>query len=102
MKCDHVHLFLMLCLQFLRHTKHTHPHTYVCCHARFHDSWLPLCLKVFICAKLHKLLCDVTGRHYNTRISDVSLARAHVGQGVGSISAAPSGPAFLPEKSFRG
>ena len=64
MKCDHLHLFLILCLQFLRHTKHTHPHTYACCHARFHDSWPPFCLKVFIYAKLHKLLCDVTGRHF--------------------------------------
>ena len=29
--------------------------------------------KVFIYANLHKLLCDINGRHYNVRNSDVSL-----------------------------
>ena len=60
MKCNHVHLFLMLCLQVLGHAKRTHLHAHVCCHARFHDSWPPFCLKVFSYAKLHKSLCDVT------------------------------------------
>ena len=32
-------------------------------------------------AKLHKLLCDVNGRHYNARNSDVSLSRAPLGKG---------------------
>ena len=69
MKCDHIHLFLILCLQFLRHTKHTHPHTYACCHARFHDSWPPFCLKVFIYAKLHELLCDGGRRRGRRRLT---------------------------------
>ena len=51
--------------------------------ARLHDSWPPFCLKGFIYAKLHKLLCDVTGRHYNARNSDVSLSRAPCGLGGG-------------------
>ena len=63
-------------------TQNTHPHTYACCHARFHDLWLPFCFKVFIYAKLHKLLCDVTGWHYNTRNSD-SLTRTPCGLGGG-------------------
>ena len=51
--------------------------------ARFHDSWPPFCFKGFIYAKLHKLLCDVNGRHYNARNSDVSLSRAPCGLGGG-------------------
>ena len=39
--------------------------------------------KVFIYANLHKLLCDVNGRHYNARNSDVSLSRAPCGLGRG-------------------
>ena len=35
--------------------------------------------KVFIYANLHKLLCDVNGRHYNARNSDVSLSPAPCG-----------------------
>ena len=42
-----------------------------------------LVLKVFIYANLHKLLCDVNGRHYNARNSDVSLSRAPCGLGGG-------------------
>ena len=41
--------------------------------------------KVLIYANLHKSLCDVNGRHYNARNSDVSLSRApcRLGRGDG-------------------
>ena len=70
-----LHLFWMLYRQASRHTKHMTPHTYTSFRPRLHDSWPPSCLEIVIYAKMHILVRDVTGRHYNARNSDVSLPR---------------------------
>jgi len=83
-KNDPVHLLWMLYRQASRHTK-TQNTSYMCIFPTTFSlfSWLvaaSLFRNCNIC-KMHKVVRDVTGRHYNARNSDVSLPRPPRGKG---------------------